>query len=356
MQQKLIITSLTLTLLSLSVVPSFAAKHGVLGASTSDIAMPATVEGPGFILPDSPFYFLDTVKQQVRLFLAFSPENKAKVHADVAGERLAELRIMLARNNQTGAVKALDGVGANLQGAANDLEDAKLQGKDTSRLAQSINTSIKEKQDILTSLQEGSGEILQSRVNAVQETLKDAKLGVIASLPGDQQAVELENDINREIANQVHNASESAVKLENSLNVLNKLASEAAQKNQTPKEEALKKAIAIKNELLTKEKKKELETENQTQQKTINISNEEAAAARETVKKAQEAAEKFRKAQAAKQELQREARKTAAEKSIEITVSDPTPSQAMRDGGDDSPVRGESRSGSDTPTTSGKNK
>lgn len=297
---------LSFFLLTFPLTPAFAAHHDVLGASTSDLSVPPTVEGPGFILPDSPFYFLDGLKQQVRLFLAFSPEKKAEVHADVAGERLAELRVMLAKNNQAGAVKALDGIGTNLQQAANDLEDAKLQGKDTSKIAESINTSIKEKQDALDTIESQGGDLLKARVNVTQEALKDAKLGVDASLPGDLMAQELENDINREIETEVNDASQSAQGLERALDVLNKLASEAAQKNQTSREEALKKAIEQKNELLTKQKQSELDTENKTTQKKITISEDEAAAARETVKKAQEAAEQFRKAQAAKEALLRE--------------------------------------------------
>jgi hypothetical protein len=252
----------------------------ILFISTSDLTVPPTVEGPGLILPDSPFYFLDNIKQQVRLFLAFSPEKKAQVHADVAGERLAELRVMLAKNNQDGAVKALEGIGTNLQSAANDLEDAKLQGKDTSAVAQAINTSIKEKQEALDVLESQGGDLLKARVNVTQEALKDAKLGVDASLPGDKMAAELENDLNREIESHVNDASHSAVGLERAIDVLNKLASEAAAKNQTSREVALQKAISQKNELLTKEKKADLETSTIIAQKKITISEAEAAAAR----------------------------------------------------------------------------
>ncbi len=322
MKRYILSSFLGVTILLSSSTASFAATHGVLGASTADLSVPPTVEGPGLILPDSPFYFLDNLKQQARLFLAFSPENKAKVHADVAGERLAELRVMLAKNNQDGAVKALEGIGTNLQNAANDLEDARLQGKDTSKTAETINRSIKEKQESLDILESQGGELLKARVNVVQEALKDAKLGVDASLPGDMMASELENDINREIENHVNDASHSAVGLERAIDVLSKLASEAATKNQTSREEALRKAIDQKNELLTKEKKTELETEKTNTAKKIKVSEDEASAARATVKAAQQAAEKFRKAQQARQELEHE----NAMKSL--TTPTPTQKQA----------------------------
>lgn len=305
MKKQIAVSVIGVILLSLSSSSSFAAKHGVLGASTTELEVPPTVEGPGFILPDSPFYFLDSVKQQVRLFLAFSPENKAKVHADVAGERLAELRVMLARNKQEGAVKALEGIGTNLQNAANDLEDAKLQGKDTTKIAEALIISIKEKQEMLDVLEAQGGALLKARVKVTKEALKDAKLGVNSSLPVDRMAQELEDDVNREIEEHVHDASHNAVGLERAIDVLNKLASEAAVKNQTSREEALRKAIEKKNEMLAKEKKAELDNENDFNEKKIVVSEEEAAAARETVKKAQEAAEKFRKAREAKEALER---------------------------------------------------
>lgn len=311
MKKQIIISSLlSVALFCTSSSLTFAAHHDVLGASTSDLSVPPTVEGPGFILPDSPFYFLDSIKQQVRLFLAFSPEKKAQVHADVAGERLAELRVMLAKNNQQGAVKALEGIGTNLQSAANDLEDARMQGKDTSKVAEAINTSIKEKQDALDAIEAQGGDLLKARVDVVQEALKDAKLGVDASLPGDMMAQELEDDINREIEDHVNDASHSAVGLEHAIDVLSKLASEAAAKNQTAREEALRNAIAKKNEILTKEKKSELEQDTATNEARIKISEQEAAAARETVKEALEAAEKFKKAQQAKEAFEQSLRVT----------------------------------------------
>ena len=137
--------------------PSAIASHRaqVLGDATvpSDLSIPPTGEGPGILLPDSPFFFLDELKQNLRLFLAFNPEVKAKVHAAIAGERLAELQFMLAKNNEDGIRIALLGVSDNLKKAAEDLSRAKLKGKDIKILAKTLNDSIKEKREKLSFLE-----------------------------------------------------------------------------------------------------------------------------------------------------------------------------------------------------------
>lgn len=304
--RRVILLPLIVSFLVVSPQSVFAMRQSVLGtATTATVNMPATTDGPGLILPDSPFFFLDTIKQDVRLFFAFSPENKAKVHAQIAGERLAELRVMLAKNNQKGAVKALEGVSANLQSAVNDLEDAKLAGKDTSSLAEGLNTTINEKQATLSSLENQGGDILKTRVQVAKQTLKQAKLGVFSALPKDLQETELENEINRQIDDDVKDASESARGLEHSLDVLTKLASEAATKQQSNREEILKAVIEKKNELLTKQTKKELEIQKAKQEKVLELTKAQAETARETAKKVQEATKKIQEGQKQKDELKK---------------------------------------------------
>lgn len=315
-----ILLPLIVSFLVVSPQSVFAMRQSVLGtATTSTVNMPATTEGPGLILPDSPFFFLDTIKQDVRLFFAFSPESKAKVHTQIAGERLAELRVMLAKNKQQAAVTALDGVASNLQSAVNDLEDANLQGKDTTSLAQSLNTTINEKQASLAVLEAQGSTGLQSRVSVIQQTLKDARQGVISSLPKDQQETELKNEINQEIEDQVKEASDSAKGLERSIDVLTKLASEAANKQQESRAEALKKAIERKNELLTKQTQARLEHEKADQEKVLELTKKQAEVAKETAKTVTESANKILEAQKEKQKI---------ESSHTETTSTPANSQA----------------------------
>lgn len=297
--QRIISYSLLVALIYFIFVPQTQAMHRneVLGTTTADLSIPPTTEGPGFILPDSRFFFLDQLKQDFRLFFAFSPEAKAKVHAAIAGERLAELRFMLAKKSTTGINIALSGIADNLQKASQDLETARLHGKNVTALAQQINAEIKDKQDVLNGLAKQARGELEARVKVAETALKEAKITAEDSLPDHVLKQEIKQDMKREVENAVQDATRSATELDRSINVLTKLASEAAEKQQAKRQEALKHAIEQKNEQLQRRLKITQEQEIKKEQKAAEISKKEIEIARETVKKAQEAAEKYRKIQ-----------------------------------------------------------
>ena len=248
--RKLFIFLLSISLTSLIAANSVSANHqeDVLGVEAMPVlSIPPTAEGPGFLLPDSPIFFLDQLKQEVRLLLAFTPEQKAKVHNAVAGERLAELQLMLAKNNVPGVRIALQGISDNLKAASLDLDDAKLTGKSIKLLAKEINDSIKEKQKSLSVLeQEATGEI-KAQVMAAKESLKLSKIKTEDHLPADLLINEMEEDLNMEIGDNINKARVSAVGINRAIDVLTRLASEAAQKNQPARYEALMHAIEVKN-------------------------------------------------------------------------------------------------------------
>src|SRR3972149_2086130 len=229
---------------------SVSANHqeDVLGvASAATLSIPPTSDGPGLILPDSPLFFLDRIKQGFRLLLAFTPEQKAKIHNGVAGERLAELQLMLAKNNVPGIRTALQGVSDNLKGASEDLVNAKLTGRSISLLAKEINDSIKEKQKVLSGLEnEANGEI-KAQVVAAKEALKLAKVKAEENLPEDLLMNEIIDDLNQEISDNLNNATNSAKGINRAIEVLTRLASEAAVKNQPARQTALQHAIDVKS-------------------------------------------------------------------------------------------------------------
>ena len=175
-------------------------RERVLGASTSpsSLQMPPTVEGPGFILPDSPLFFMDQMKQNFRLFLAFTPEQKAKVRTNVAAERLAELRLMLAKNNERGIKIALDGVAENYKEASNNLNEAELSGKDISDLAKKINDDIKLKRQSLDLLEDQSTGELYARIKATQVSIDEAKVQIEDKLPEEELEKEVKAIYKRE--------------------------------------------------------------------------------------------------------------------------------------------------------------
>lgn len=175
-------------------------REAVLGASTEDtssLSMSPTTNGPGLILPDSPLYALDHLKQNIRLFFAITPEAKAKIYADVAGERLAEMRYMLAKNDQENARVALIGMTTNLKNASKELAKADLEGKNTKALAKTLNDDIKSKQVVLDELaQIASGET-KVYVLGASTALFETKMKVEDSLDVADFQKELLEDLGR---------------------------------------------------------------------------------------------------------------------------------------------------------------
>lgn len=251
--RKLIIFLLSVGIASAIVVLSsnqVLANHqeDVLGVASEEVlSIPPTAEGPGLVLPDSPLFFLDRIKQEFRLLLAFTPEQKATIHNAIAGERLAELQIMLAKSNVSGIRTALQGVSDNLKGASKDLANAKLTGRNINLLAKEINDSIKEKQQVLSGLEQQANGEIKAQVTAAREALKIAKVQAEENLPADLLMNETIDDLNQEIGDNVSRARFSATGINRAIEVLTRLASEAAVKNQPARQAALIHAIDVKN-------------------------------------------------------------------------------------------------------------
>jgi hypothetical protein len=230
--RKLLIFLLSFSLASVIVVLSsnsvFANhKEDVLGVvSTPTLSIPPTAGGPGLILPNSPLFFLDRLKQEFRLFLAFAPEQKAKVHNAVAGERLAELQIMLVKDNIAGIRTALQGISDNFKAASKDLDNAKLTGRNISLLAKEINDSIKEKQKSLSVLEKQATGEIKAQVVATKEALKITKVNVEENLPADLLTNETIDDLNQQIDDHINSASLSAAGINRAVEVLTRLRSE----------------------------------------------------------------------------------------------------------------------------------
>lgn len=228
----------TLFLIVFLVLPASALAYNaaVLGESTSTTtpSLPATAEGPGFILPDSPFFFLDEAKQRLRLLLSFSPEARAKARVDIAGERLAELRIMLAGNNIRVAQRNLDEIAENLQEAADALEEARLSGRNVSETAKYVNESIRRKEDYLEILATQVTGDTRDRVNMVQAVAFKSKVRAADSLRPDLIQTEILDDLTRRALRQVRQASDSAISIQNTLDELSRQSVIVATKSSSP--------------------------------------------------------------------------------------------------------------------------
>jgi len=273
-------------------------KKQVLGESTvaSELTFPPVTSGPGFILPDSPLYFLDNFVQEVRLIAALTPESKARVRSQIAGERMAELRLMLSRDDKKGIDIALAGLKKENALASGHLREAAAQGKDVSLLARDLNDSMRTHRDVLRVLVDQSDGSLRLQLKAAQEEVKLAKVEVEDELPPELLEQEIEEGLEAEVSDEVEQAEQSTKDIEHDLIELEKQATSAAKKELTKREEAIQKAIEEKNEQLVKVKTGELTVVKKRQEKLTDIQKEKIEEARRAVQEARQAAKKFEEA------------------------------------------------------------
>ncbi|MCL5438570.1 MAG: DUF5667 domain-containing protein [Patescibacteria group bacterium] len=279
----------------------FANRHAkILGVATTSqqLSIPPTVEGPGLILPDSPLFFLDELKQEARIYTAITPETKAQIYKEIAGERFAELRFMLARNNKQGVELTLDGVKNNLEMAVNEVNQAQMRGKNVSKLAKTINDSIKEKQEVLDQLQSQTTGELKARIESVQESLLASKIKGEDSLALADLDNEIRYDLARRIKSGVRETIDSVELLQEQIDELNNQALEASKQMLARREEALNKTIQQKNEALVKTQEQLLNQEKEKQTKLLGAQTSALDQAKEALKAASQAADEFGKTQA----------------------------------------------------------
>jgi len=332
-----ILLVLSLLFLLVSRTPALAHHQAILGVSTPS-ALPTiapTAEGPGLILPDSPFFFLDKLKQNTRLFFAFTSEEKAKIRASIAGERLAELRFMLAKNNRAGVSTDLKEISENLRESAKEVSKAQFAGRDVKKLAREINDNIKAKQKTLDTLERQVSGSIKLETAQTQEAIFESKVEVEDALPENELENEVRDDLARKIERKVNTASESARFLRRDLDELTKKASESASKSLKRREETLKEAIEKSDATLRKVQEKLLEAEKKKQESLLKAQAKAAEQAQEALEKAQKAATGFEKAQ----QVVNQIRNTAVTNggsggtgSIETPKSVSTPKPAEKEG------------------------
>ncbi|MDO8639376.1 MAG: hypothetical protein Q7R53_00485, partial [bacterium] len=162
-------------------------------------------------------------------------------------------------------------------------------------LAKEINDDIKLKQQTLDILESKAQGEVKIKVLSAQESIVVAKIKTEEALSQPELESEINYDLNRQIDKQVNQVLESTELLKNDVKELSIQASEAARSNLTRREEALKKAMAEKNDSLKKEQERLLTLEKIKNQKLSQLEGREAVEVMETVKKAQEAAIRIQK-------------------------------------------------------------
>jgi hypothetical protein len=273
--------------------PAFGYHYQEVLGSSDELSIPPTVEGPGIVLPDSPFFFLDQIKQNVRVLFALSSEDKARVHAAIAGERMAELRYMLTRSNSEGINTALDGLNQNFKYAADNLSQAKFSGRDVALLSKQINDQIKEKLNVLKELESDTKGELKLSLNVVSQGLFESKVRIEEGLNEADLKNEIRDDINWKTERDLRVASDSAAELRMSLEDLKIEATSAANSSLKARQQMLELAIQEKNTELQREQQRLMEQEKLRQYQITKLNESAMQDAAAIVEKAKAVSEKF---------------------------------------------------------------
>lgn len=103
------------------------------------------------LTPNSPLYFLERAAEAIGEFLTFDTEAKAKLQAERALERIAEVKAMLAEKevNPKGLNVALDKLQANVAKAAEIVQEEQQKGQDVSKLAKELDTDFEVRERLL---------------------------------------------------------------------------------------------------------------------------------------------------------------------------------------------------------------
>jgi hypothetical protein len=133
---------------------------------------------PG-ITPDSPFYFFDKLGKNVGMFFTFGPENKARKALQYAEERLAEVRVMAAKNKPKELEEATgdyDEFMAMVNERIREVESQDISDNITERVARAISRHLSVLDDVRGKVPEKADEavarVREESINRQLNTLR----------------------------------------------------------------------------------------------------------------------------------------------------------------------------------------
>ena len=203
---------------------------GTAFAQSPQVALPSAG-----LTPESSFYFLDRLGENLRQFFTFNPEAKAKLQIEFAGERIAEIKIMVEKKgvNAKGLAIAEALLQANVAYAAEIVSEEKISGKDVSALAKTLN----DKFDARDKLLEQTFKDAKAQLKAQRKEIKTNLLAEARRVGDTAQIAVLETQLN-DIDGQIDALGQKKDQLENSLqNEQNKIENEMSENDQKEEQE-----------------------------------------------------------------------------------------------------------------------
>ena len=134
---------------------------------------------PG-LLPDSPFYFLETIAEEIITFFTFGDLKKAERYAALAAERLAEVQAVVEKGKPEFVEKTLARYESQLNNSIARAERAQVKGQNTEQVMAKVGQATSKHLEVLAEVYE---KIPDQAKPAIENAMK-------ASVKGHEKAVE----------------------------------------------------------------------------------------------------------------------------------------------------------------------
>lgn len=158
--------TLKMLTVSLLAVPFFAFGQ------TQPVVLPAAG-----MTPESPFYFLDRIGENLRQFFTFNPEAKARLQLEFATERIAEIKAMAEERgiHTKGIDEAKSLLLANVALAADIVNQEKASGQEVKGFVKELDDEFNAREKLLTqTFLEARTKLIAEHMDVRTKLLKDA--------------------------------------------------------------------------------------------------------------------------------------------------------------------------------------
>jgi len=146
---------------------------------TGVLAQETELPNPG-LTPDSPFYFLETIMEEIGTFFTFGDLKKAERYATLAAERLAEAQVIAGKGKPELVEKTLERYAMQLQNSIARAEKAQTKGQNTEQVMARVGQATSKHLEVLAEVAE---KVPEEAKPAIENAMK-------ASLKGHEKAVQ----------------------------------------------------------------------------------------------------------------------------------------------------------------------
>ncbi len=161
-------------IISLLIITTFLFSLGA-GVLAQETELPS----PG-LTPDSPFYFLETIIEEIVTFFTFGDLKKAERHATLAEERLAEAQAIAGKGKPELTEKTLERYEIQLNNSIARSEKAQAKGQSTEQVMAKVGRATSKHLEVLAEIYE---KVPEQAKPAIENAMK-------ASVKGHEKAVE----------------------------------------------------------------------------------------------------------------------------------------------------------------------